>query len=164
MTSDSSNPRAGEPPVEKPQTMALQGVVNRVMRGLLRTPLISRGIGQFLVTVYVIGRKSGRRYAIPVAYTRQGDDLLIGTPFSWGHNLRTGEPVNIRLQGQLRTADVEVISDEPGVVELYSVICQANRNFAKFNKIGFEPDGSPKPEDLHRASVAGARVLRLTPR
>jgi hypothetical protein len=164
MTSEPSNPPEGASPAELPQTMALQGLVNRIMRGLMRLPLISRGIGRRLITIYVVGRKTGRRYAIPVTYTRQGEVLLVGTPFAWGRNLRTGEPVNIRLLGELRHAEVEVISDQAGVVEQYAVIARDNANFAGFNKIGFEPDGTPKPADLIRAWAAGARVIRLTPR
>jgi hypothetical protein len=148
---------------EKPQTLALQGLANWVVRGLLRAPLLSRAVGQRLVTVYVVGRTSGRRYSIPVAYTRHEGVLLIGTPFAWGKNLRSGEPVNIRLQGKLRPAQVEVIADEAGVVEHYAIIARDNRNFAKFNKIGFDPDGQPNSDDLHRAWAAGARVFRLTP-
>src|SRR5258705_5848019 len=90
-------------PDPRAQTLALQGRANRVVRGLLRTPVLSRAMGSRLVTLYIVGRKSGRRYTIPVAYTRDDGDLLIGTPFGWGRNLRTGEPVEIRLkrpQGQ----------------------------------------------------------------
>jgi hypothetical protein len=151
-------------PKQQAQTMALQGMVNRLVRGLLRTPLLSRAIGSRLVTVYVVGRKSGRRYTIPVAYTRQKDDLLVGTPFGWGRNLRTGEPVSIRLKGRLRQAGVTVLKDEREVTGAYAVMCRDNRNFAKFNKIGFDADGNPNPEDLHLAWMAGARAFRLTPR
>jgi hypothetical protein len=111
-----------------------------------------------------VGRKSGRRYTIPVAYTRQRDDLLIGTAFGWGRNLRTGEPVSIRLKGRLRQAGVTVLKDEPDVTDAYAVMCRDNRNFAKFNQIGFDADGNPNPEDLHLAWMAGARAFRLTPR
>ena len=56
-----------------------QGLVNLAVRGLLRTPGLSRVTGRRLVTLYVAGRKSGRRYTVPVSYLAQGDDLLIGT-------------------------------------------------------------------------------------
>jgi deazaflavin-dependent oxidoreductase (nitroreductase family) len=154
----------GAIPDPRAQTMALQGVANRVVRGLLRTPLLSRAAGARLVTLYIVGRKSGRRYTVPVAYTRQGDDLLIGTPFGWGRNLRTGEPVEIRLKGRLRQADVRVYSGEADVTGLYAVMCRDNRQFAKFNKVGFDTAGNPEPQDLHLAWMAGARAIRLTPR
>jgi hypothetical protein len=38
-----------------------------------------------------------------------------------------------------------------------------NRNFAKFNHIGFDASGHPRPADLHGAWAAGARAFRLTP-
>jgi hypothetical protein len=145
-----------------PSTMRFQGVANRIVRVLLATPLVARGVGQRLVTVYVVGRKSGRRFTIPVAYTRDGGSMLIGTPFAWGRNLRTGEPVDVRYLGRRRTADVEVFTEEADVVRLYDVIARDNRQFAGFNKIGFDAAGNPEPADLHRAWTNGARVLRLT--
>jgi hypothetical protein len=151
-------------PRPRAQTLAVQGLVNRVMRGVLRTPLLSRIAGERLVTLYVVGRKSGRRYTVPVAYTRHEGGLLIGTPFGWGRNLRTGEPITIRLKGRRRQADVQVFRDEAGVVGAYAIMCRDNRAFAKFNRIGFDADGSPDPENLHQAWAAGARAFRLTPR
>ena len=114
--------------------------------------------------MYVVGRKSGRRYTVPVAYTRHEGDLLIGTPFGWGRNLRTGEAVAIRLKGRRRLADVQVLADEQGVVDAYAVMARDNHAFAKFNSIGFDSDGNPVPADLHLAWAAGARAFRLTPR
>ena len=146
------------------KTMTGQGIANRVVRGLLRTPGLNRAVGGRLVTLYVVGRKSGRHYTVPVAYTRKDGDLLIGTPFGWGRNLRTGEPVQILLQGRRRLADVEAFTDEPGVTRLYAIMCKDNKAFANFNKVGTGPDGEPSPDDLHAAWTAGARAFRLTPR
>ena len=151
-------------PDPRAQTLAMQGLANRVVRGLLRIPLLSSAVGGRLVTLYIVGRKSGRRYTIPVAYTRQGDDLLIGTPFGWGRNLRTGEPVAIRLKGRLRQADVQAYKDEADVTRLYATMCRDNKQFAGFNKVGFDAAGNPEPDDLHLAWMAGARAFRLTPR
>jgi hypothetical protein len=164
MTDQSATGTSRALPERRAQTMAAQRAVNRVMLGLLRTPLLSRAIGSRLVTLYVVGRKSGRRYTIPVAYTRQGHDLLVGTPFGWGRNLRTGEPLSIRLKGRRRQADVRVYSGEADVTGAYATMCRDNKAFANFNKIGFEADGKPNPEDLHLAWMAGARAFRLTPR
>jgi deazaflavin-dependent oxidoreductase (nitroreductase family) len=149
-------------PDGRAQTMALQGVANRIVRGLLRVPLLSRGIGKHLITLYVVGRKSGKRYVVPVAYTEHDGFLLVGTPFGWGRNLRTGEPVEVRFKGRRRTADVRVLTEESAVVADYAVIARKNRNFAGFNKIGFDAQGNPEVPDLHRAWAAGGRVIRLT--
>ena len=164
MTSESV---AGGPvaePTPRAQTLSAQRLVNRIMRGLLRTPLICRLVGSRLVTLYIVGRKSGRRYTFPVAYTRHEGIVLIGTPFGWGRNLRTGEPVEIRLKGRRRLADVQVLTTEPEVTGAYAVMCRDNRAFAKFNGIGLGTGGEPDPADLHQAWAAGARAFRLTPR
>lgn len=164
MTSQPVTDRPQATPGPRAQTLAAQGLVNRVVLGLLRTPLVSRLVGSRLVTVYVVGRKSGRRYAVPVAYTRQEGDLLIGTPFGWGRNLRTGQAVAIRLKGRRRLADVQVLTEEKDVVGAYAVMARDNRGFARFNSIGIDPAGNPVPADLRLAWAAGARAFRLTPR
>lgn len=64
------------------QALRMQAAVNRLVRVLLHTPLISRVIGTRLLIIEFTGRKSGRRHYTPVAYTRHGDDLPVGTPFS----------------------------------------------------------------------------------
>jgi hypothetical protein len=144
-------------------TLPLQGVVNRLLRVLLRTPGLARLLGRRLITIYVVGRKSGRRYCVPVAYLAQGDALLVGTPFRWVRNLRSGEPVDVRLRGRRRTMDVEVHADEDAVVAGYATMARANPAFAGFNGIRLV-DGEPDPDDLRQAWAAGARVIRLTPR
>jgi len=166
VNSEPSSLSANEQPTAgvRAHTMALQPLVNRIVLGLLRTPLLCRLVGKRLITVYIVGRKSGRHYAVPVAYTRHDGILLIGTPFTWGRNVHTGEPLDVRLMGKRRPADVHVLTDEAGVAEDYAVMARDNHNFAKFNKIGFDQSGNPSPADLHLAWAAGARVFRLTPR
>jgi hypothetical protein len=165
MTSEAARSSGGQPTSgARATTLAWQGLANRVVRGLLRTPLVCRVIGRSLVTVYVVGRTSGRRYAVPVAYQLHNGELIFGTPFGWGRNLRSGAPVDIRLKGRRRPADVVVVSDEERVVELYAVMARRNRQFASFNMIGLDAEGSPSPDDLRLAWAAGARVFRLKPR
>lgn len=145
------------------RTVPLQGVVNRVVRGLLCAPLLSRFVGKRLVTLYVVGRKSGRRYAIPVAYTQFDGGLLVGSQFPWVRNLRTGETVEIRLTGKRRPAQVRVVADQAGVVEHLAIMVRDNHQFAKLNRISFDQTGEPVSEDLHLAWASGARVAVLTP-
>ena len=166
MTSEPAIPPAGGKPAApvRAQTLAFQGLANNVVRALLRAPLIGPAMGRRLITVYLVGRRSGKHYEIPVAYTLDGDDLLIGTPFGWGRNLRSGEPVDILLKGKRRTAGVQVITDEAGLTAHYAAMARDNRQFAKFNKIGFDSDGKPNPAALRAAWAAGARGFRLTPR
>ncbi len=153
------------PPVApRATTLRAQGLANRVTRTLLSTPLLSKAVGRRLVTLYLVGRTSGRRLTVPVAYTRHEGALLVGTPFAWGRNLRSGTPIEVRYLGRRRPADVEAFTSEADVVRLYGVMAKDNRQFAGFNKIGITPAGEPNPEDLHLAWAAGARAFRLTVR
>jgi deazaflavin-dependent oxidoreductase (nitroreductase family) len=144
------------------QTLRAQRFVNRLVRALLRTPLVCRLLGKRLVTVYAIGRKTGREYVVPVAYTRQGDALLIGSPFGWIRNLRSGDEVDIRLRGHRVRARIDYLADVAGVTSAYAIMARDNHNFAKFNRIAFDADGEPDRSDLQKAWAAGARAARLT--
>lgn len=146
------------------RTLRAQGLANRVVRTILRTPLLCRAAGARLLVVYVVGRKSGRRYTVPVAYLSHEGALLVGSPFGWIRNLRTGESVEIRLKGKRVPADVVVVADESGVVNAYRLLARENHNFAKFNKINFDSSGEPESADLHSAWAGGARVAKLSPR
>jgi deazaflavin-dependent oxidoreductase (nitroreductase family) len=146
------------------RTLAFQSAANRVVRTLLRTPLLARLVGSRLLTVYAVGRKTGKHYAVPVAYCRHEGALLFGTEFGWVRNLRTGEPVEIQLKGRRRTADVTVTADEAGVVADYAVLARDNHQFARFNRIALDAAGEPDPADLRRCWAAGARSVRLAPR
>ncbi|GAA4962051.1 hypothetical protein GCM10023205_27180 [Yinghuangia aomiensis] len=144
--------------------MPAQRFVNLVVRALLRSPGLGRVVGGRLVTLYVVGRKSKRRFAVPVAYLSEGEDLLIGTSAAWLRNLRTGESLAIRLRGRLRQADVRISARQAEVVGAYAHMARVNPTFAKFNRIRVSEDGRPDPGDLELVWLGGARVLRLTPR
>ncbi len=93
-------------PTPTASTLRFQGAANRIVRVLLATPGLSRLIGRRLVTLYVVGRSSGRTFVLPVAYTPYQGDLLIGSPFRWVRNLSTGTPIRIRYKGRRGTAQV----------------------------------------------------------
>jgi hypothetical protein len=105
-------PHTGDPGSltgRRADAMPGQRAVNLLVRAMLRTPGLAPILGGRLVTLYIVGRKSGRRYCVPVAYMAEGKDLLIGTSFGWGRNLRTGERVG--LKGRRRRADADVIAE-----------------------------------------------------
>ncbi len=147
-----------------PSTLPAQRLVNRLVRGLLHVPGLSRVVGRRLVTLYVVGRASGRTYTIPVAYEPDGDALLVGTSFAWARNLRTRDEVAVLLRGRRRRCDVEVQVGQDEVVTAYARMARANPAFASFNRIRRGEHGEPDRDDLLTAWRGGARVLRLTPR
>ncbi len=161
----SSDPTA-QPTTSGPRPIApYQNALNVLMRGLLRTPLIARGIGRRLLVFHLVGRKSGKKYDIPVAYTRHEGKLLVGVVAKkWVANIREDAPVSITLQGRRRLADAVLRRDEQSVVRLFGVIARDNKAHAAFSGVGFDPDGTPHQADLVQAYRMGAVVIELTVR
>lgn len=153
----------GTKPAGRAQTLPMQGLVNAITRAALSTPGVAQGIGRKLILLYVFGRRSGKRYTIPIAYMEHDGKVLIGTQFGWSRNLRTGDPIQVRYKGKLRSADVEVVEDADRVADLYTLMCRDNHAFAKFHNIGFDAEGTPDPEAVREAVRLGARAILLTP-
>ena len=86
--------------------------LNPALRGVLRSPfhwLASSG----LVLITVTGRRSGRRYAIPVGYQQEGDCLIVMVSHAdtkqWWRNYREPGDVDVHLRGQPRKGRAAVV-------------------------------------------------------
>jgi hypothetical protein len=128
-----SNPNpapGGQPASARARTLPLQPLVNRVIRGLLRTPLLCRPAGRRLITVYLAGRNQaalrhpGRLHS-PQQNHAGRQPVRLGA-----RNLHSGEPVHIRLAGQRRPADVQVVADQARRREVDLVILPTQRRSA----------------------------------
>lgn len=165
MTSDTSAPNPyGTPSTSGPGgPTPIQGALNSVMRLLLRTPGLGSIVGRRLMVLHVIGRKSGRRYDIPVAYTRHEGALLIGTTLHpWVKNIRKDAPLEVSMGGPRRTADAEVCTDVETVMRLFEAIARDNKQNARFNGIGFDASDNPNKADIYQTWQQGGAVIRLT--
>jgi deazaflavin-dependent oxidoreductase (nitroreductase family) len=84
---------------------------------LLRSPLHPLlSFGLMLITV--TGRRSGRRYTIPVGYQRHGDSIrvLVSKPHrkQWWRNFREPAAVELRVRGKALRGRARVVpSDTP---------------------------------------------------
>ncbi len=91
-------------------------ILNRVIPLVLRSPLHGLLSKNLMLLTYT-GRKSGRRYTIPVSYFMPGDGEAIRV-FSnqrWWRNLRGGASVTLRLRGSDVDAVAEVIEERETV-------------------------------------------------
>ena len=94
--------------------------LNPLICGVLRSPvhwLLSPG----LMLLTFTGRKTGRRYAIPVGYQRDGERTLTvmiseAPKKQWWRNYREPGPVEVRLRGRDRRGTAQLVA--PGSDEL----------------------------------------------
>ena len=89
--------------------------LNPVVRALLRSPL-HRVLSGRLALITVTGRRSGRRFTIPVGYRREDGHvrIAVGLPQRkrWWRNLRGGAAVTVRLAGTEHGGWAEAHGDE----------------------------------------------------
>jgi deazaflavin-dependent oxidoreductase (nitroreductase family) len=86
--------------------------LNAVVTAILRSPLhwlLSPG----LMLVTVTGRKTGRRYTIPVGYHQTDDAIIVivgeAPSKTWWRNYRDAGPIELRLRGRVLHGRAEVL-------------------------------------------------------
>jgi hypothetical protein len=98
---------------------AMMRVSNPLLRGLLRTPVGGPMRRQFMVLRF-LGRKSGRRYDIPVVAHRLDGELYALTGSPWRYNFRGGADVEVTLDGHVTAMRGELLDDPQTVAPLYA--------------------------------------------
>lgn len=136
-------------------------VINPLMGLLLRSPLHGP-LGERLLLLEYTGRKSGKRFRIPVAYVRQGRELLLATQSGWKANFRDGALVKVWLAGERRPAFAELIADDAGTADAFGRMVRAQPNFARIIGADVGPDGAITQADLARVRGEGFAAIRVT--
>jgi len=99
------------------------------------------------------GRKSGKRYSIPVCYLRDGDVVTCITKVGWWRNLRGGVPVTVRVKGQDLTGTADtVVDDREAIADAMDRLLRAAPVGAKYYAVPLGPDGRARREDLLRSA------------
>jgi deazaflavin-dependent oxidoreductase (nitroreductase family) len=147
-------------PARRQPPRALFAVLNPVFTLLLRSPL-HRLLSKRLLLLSFTGRKSGKRYTIPVGYAQEGDTLLLGTESRWKANLRGGAPVTVRLKGRERRGTAEVIADEEGMIAAYRKMLALAPGYGRAIGVALDANGEPDRAAVERARRAGHVVIRI---
>jgi deazaflavin-dependent oxidoreductase (nitroreductase family) len=93
--------------------------VNPVLVALLRSRL-HRLASKNLMLLTVTGRKTGRRYTMPVTRHQQPDGrLVVSGAGSWRHNLQRGAEVRVTLDGREHSAHVTPEEDPVRAAEVF---------------------------------------------
>ncbi len=137
-------------------------VVNRIMRWLLSAPGRSRRVGQQLLLLHFTGRKSGRRFVLPVAYRDLGGGrLLVLTNSGWRANLRGGPEVTVTLLGRQRPARAHLVEDPDAVAEVYRSLIEAAGHTRAGRRMGIRINVPRTPTHDELADAARRDGLAL---
>ena len=147
-------------PMRKRPPKAVYNVLNPLFVAILRSPL-HRVLSKRLLALSFTGRKSGKRYVIPVAYGQTGSTLLITTQSGWSKNMRGGAQVEVRLQGQARQGHAELFTDEQGLWEGFRTMLRLTPELSNIVGVGVDGDGNPQREDVARARQQGFVLVQI---
>jgi deazaflavin-dependent oxidoreductase (nitroreductase family) len=138
---------------------------NPLICALLRSPLHSLLSRQVFLLTYV-GRRSGRRYTLPVGYTRDGAALLVISQHAeqkrWWRNLRGGARVVLRLRGHTLAGHTEVIEEPVTVAEeverLVAMLGPKEASARLYLGLDVTP---PRTRDQLAQALAGVVLVRV---
>ena len=144
---------------------ALVKMGNPLVRMLLGSPLHG-GLDDSFLVLHLTGRKTGRRYDIPVGYVDMEGKLTVVTVARWRVNLRGGADVEVTLRGRLRPMHALLDEDPAAVAVSYQTLI-SRLGWAKARRhLGISVrDGRP-PTVLELKDAAreyGWSVITLTP-
>jgi hypothetical protein len=131
-----------KPPLPKP----LYHIINPIMAVLLRSPLHGL-LSKSLMLLSFKGRKSGKRYTVPVGYMQAGEDLFVFTHTRWWKNLIGGAPVVLRLRGRDVSGTATPIADPIRIAEIAQMFVARHGTAMaqRMGLIGAGDDAAPAP-------------------
>jgi hypothetical protein len=140
----------------------LTRVGNVVMRPLIRSRLGAHM--HDLAVISFTGRKTGRRYAVPVGYQEMDGQGLILTAAGWKANMRGGADVEVVHDGLTQQMCADLIEDPDEVADVYDALLQRVGR-EKAMRVGLRiADRMPTHDELARAVDGKRAVIRLVPR
>jgi hypothetical protein len=133
--------------------MAEMRFLNHFPKAILRSPLHPVMSRRFLVISFQ-GRKTGRRYHLPLAYLRRDGEVIMTTDSGWWRNMQGGRSVQLRLAGRTVSGTAWAVKDEAEVGAAIRDLIASQPSSARLAGVHKSEDGSL---DLDRA--ARERVL-----
>jgi hypothetical protein len=134
------------------ESTAMPSWLNRVMSGLLRSPLHGL-VSRTIMLITFTGRKSGKVYTTPISYSRQGDQVTAFTRSRWWRNLIGGAPVTLRIKNkELQGWATAEADDRQAIAEGLRDFLRSVRFDARVYQVNFDEDGQPNWEDVQRAA------------
>jgi hypothetical protein len=147
-----------------PPTLVKMG--NPLVRMVLDSPLHGMLDHSFLV-LHLTGRKTGRRYDIPVGYVDMEGKLIVVTAARWRVNLRGGADVEVTLRGRRRPMHALLEENPASVAVSYQAMIDHLGWKKARRQLGISLPGGRAPTLLELSDAAleyGWSVITLTRR
>jgi hypothetical protein len=135
-------------------------MVNPIVRAVLQSPL-HRLLDGALLILHIAGRKTGRRYSIPVSYVDLDGKLIVITQHSWRVNARGGVDLEVTHRGHNKLMHGELDENPPTVaLTLHRAIGSigwkaAQRQFGLKVNAGRTPDLRELEDAVREFDLAG---------
>ena len=136
-----------------------------MMRLLLHTPGVQSWIGRSVALISWTGRRSGRRYTIPVSYFRGRDGevtVLSRRSRAWWRNFSEQPNVELRLAGATVRGQARASIGEEGALPTLTEFLAHNTRDAKAYGVKIDTDGRPGEHDA-RALLSEVVVIQVRP-
>jgi hypothetical protein len=142
---------------------ALLNVINPTLRFALRTPLGS-ALKQFMVVNFT-GRKTGRRFSVPVSAHHLDGDLYVILEAKWKHNFRDGAPAEVTHGGRTTTMHGQLINDPEAVADIVHRVASSYgaKKAQQVMGMKFRDNTIPSKDEFVAAAKQGINAIRLTP-
>ena len=100
-------------------------IMNPLMKLMLQSPLHG-GMSKRLMVLYFTGRKTGKQYATPVGYVREGSSILVFTHSAWRNNFKDTAPVKMRIRGKDVCGTARLVTDPLRIQQMVRQFISAN--------------------------------------
>jgi len=139
-------------------------VFNPVLRRVLRTPLGGR-LTEFMLISFT-GRKTGRRFSVPVSAHHLDGDLYVVLEAQWKYNFRDGADAEVDHRGKKATMHGQLITEPPVVVDIAHRLADSYGAKRAQRSMGlkFRDDRVPTASEWDQAvDRLGVAAIKLTP-
>jgi deazaflavin-dependent oxidoreductase (nitroreductase family) len=127
------------------------------MKRILASP-IHWPLSRWFAVIEWTGRKSGKRFATPVAYLIVGSEIWITTGDRWWRNLVERPNVRIRVRGARREGLAEPVLHIAESVRLHAEMFRARPFFARLAGLPARPTSG----EIEQSVGAGRVLVRLS--
>jgi hypothetical protein len=143
-------------------SVRLLRAINPIVSAILKSPFHGL-LSDSVMLLTFSGRKTGKRYSVPVGYIPDGDRFTVISVHRWWPNLRGGKPLTVRLRGREYSAHSEVMEDSTSVVQEVDRLVDRFGLGGASRRIGVALDITPPPTREEIAEAMRGRVMiRLT--